>query len=59
VAAELGKAERGFLAQGADAQANAFFRDEGFDSVAADLHIGMSLRDRGNFLLFGDKNVFR
>jgi len=58
VAAEFGEAEGGFLAEGADAQADALLGDERFDSVAAYLDVGVGRREGGQFFLLGKKNDF-
>jgi hypothetical protein len=59
VAAEFGEAEGRFLAEGADAQADAFLGDEGFDGVATNLYVRVVLRGSGNVLFFGKKNDVR
>jgi hypothetical protein len=57
VAAELGEAEGRLLAEGPDAQADAFFGDEGFDGVAADLDVGIFRRQGWEVFLVDEENV--
>jgi hypothetical protein len=58
MAAEFGESEGGFLAKGADAQADALLGDERFDGVTSHLNAGVVLRQCGRVLLLGKKNFF-
>jgi hypothetical protein len=56
VATQLREAERGLLTQGADAQTDALFGDERFDSIAAYLDVGVIVREDGRIFVVGEKD---